>query len=256
MGRATADTVHGARVLVMSEHYVYGRNMDAEPSMASIGALLGTPARASILSALFDGRALTATELAYVAGVSPQTTSSHLAKLVDARWLVAESHGRHRYYRLAGPQIAEALEPLVLIAGHRPVPARGRSPALETLRDARMCYDHLAGRLGVAITDALLRRKQIEPDGRDFRVTKRGIRLLQSLDIDLDRVAAERRVFARQCLDWSEGRPHMAGALGAALATAFLERGWITRPRKGRQVFVSDRGRAAFAKNFALVLPG
>ena len=239
----------------MSEHYVYDRNMDAEPSMASIGALLATPARASILSALFDGRALTATELAYLAGVSPQTTSSHLAKLVDARWLVAEIHGRHRYYRLAGREIAEALEPLVLIAGHRPVPARGRSPALESLRNARMCYDHLAGRLGVAITDALLRQKQIAPDGRDFRVTKRGTRLLRSLDIDPDRLAGERRIFARQCLDWSERRPHMAGALGAALATAFLEQGWITRPHKGRQVFVSDRGTAAFAKIFGLPLP-
>jgi DNA-binding transcriptional ArsR family regulator len=224
--------------------------------MASIGALLGAPARASILSALFDGRALTATELAYVAGVSPQTTSSHLAKLVDARWLVAETHGRHRYYRLAGPEIAETLEPLVLIAGHRPVPARGRSPELETLREARMCYDHLAGRLGVAIADSLLRQRQIEPVGRDFRVTGRGKRLLQSLNIDLTRVAAERRVIARQCLDWSERRPHMSGALGAALATAFLERGWITRPRKGRQVFVSDSGRAALAKTFSLSLSG
>jgi DNA-binding transcriptional ArsR family regulator len=229
--------------------------MDAEPSMASIGALVGVPARANILSALFDGRALTATELSYVAGVSPQTTSSHLAKLVDARLLVAESNGRHRYYRLAGPEIAEALEPLALIVAHKPVPARGRPRELETLRDARMCYDHLAGRLGVTIADALMRQKQLEPVDRDFRVTSRGTRLFQSLGIDLGRVRAERRVFARQCLDWSERRPHLAGALGCAVATAFLERGWIKRARKGRQVFVSDSGRAAIAQFFSLNTP-
>lgn len=223
--------------------------------MASIGALVGAPARANILSALFDGRALTATELAYIAGVSPQTTSSHLAKLVDARLLVAETHGRHRYYRLAGPEIAEALEPLALIVAHRPVPSRGRSRELEALHDARMCYDHLAGRLGVAITDSLIRQKQIEAVDRDFRVTRRGVRLFQELGIDLDRVKAERRVFARQCLDWSERRPHMAGAAAAALAAAFLERGWITRARKGRQVFVSDSGRSAFAQFFPLTFP-
>src|SRR5262245_30589925 len=230
--------------------------MDAEPSMALIGALVGVPARANILSALFDGRALTATELAFVAGVSPQTTSSHLAKLVDARLLIAEVHGRHRYYRLAGPEIAEALEPLALIVAHKPLPARGRPRELETLRDARMCYDHLAGRLGVTITDALMRQGQIAPVDRDFRVTRRGTRLFQSLGIDLGRVRAERRVFARKCLDWSERRPHMAGALGAAMTTAFLERGWIKRASEGRQVFVSQGGRAAFVQLFSISFPG
>lgn len=220
--------------------------------MASIGALVGVPARANILSALFDGRALTATELACAAGVSPQTTSSHLAKLVHAGLLIAEAHGRHRYYRLAGQEIAEALEPLAVIAAHKPVPSRVRTPELETLRDARVCYDHLAGRVGVAITDSLIRQKQIEPVERDYRVTRHGMRLFQELAINVDRLKSERRVFARQCLDWSERRPHMAGALGAALATTFLERGWITRPRKGRQVFVSDSGGRAFARHFQL----
>ena len=224
--------------------------------MARIGALVGVPARAHILSALFDGRALTATELACVAGVSPQTTSSHLAKLLDARLVVAENHGRHRFYRLAGPEIAAALEPLASIVAHEPVAVRGRSRVPETLREARTCYDHLAGRLGVALTDSLRRQKHIEPVGRDFRVTGRGARFLHSLSIDLECARAERRVFARQCLDWSERRPHIAGALGAALTRSFLERGWITRRESGRRVSVSDEGRTAFARLFSLTLPG
>ncbi len=223
--------------------------MDAEPSMATIGALVGVPARASILSALFDGRALTATELACAAGVSPQTTSSHLAKLVAARFLLVEKHGRHRYFRLASAEIAEALEPLSTLAP-KPVPVRGRSPELARLREARMCYDHLAGRLGVAIADALLRQRMIEMTGRDFRVMRAGAILCRKLDIDLNLLQAERRVFARQCLDWSERRPHMSGALGAALAHAFQAQGWIARPRRGRVVYVSDTGRRAFARLF------
>jgi len=227
--------------------------MDAEPSMAAVGALVGVPARANILAALFDGRPLTATELAFVSGVSPQTTSSHLAKLVDAHLIIAETHGRHRYYRLAGPQIAEALEPLALIA-HKPVPMRARSRELETLRDARMCYDHLAGRLGVAVTDALIHQKQIRSNENDFIVTRHGRRLFEELGLDLDRLKGERRAFARQCLDWSERRPHLAGAVGAALTAAFLERGWIGRARRGRQVFVTPSGRRAFAELFSLTL--
>jgi DNA-binding transcriptional ArsR family regulator len=227
--------------------------MDANPSMAVVGALVGVPARANILAALFGGRALTATELACVSGVSPQTTSSHLAKLLDARFIVAETHGRHRYYRLAGPQIAAALAPLASIA-HKPVPLRPRFRQLETLRDARMCYDHLAGRWGVAVTDALICQKQIKSIDGDFRVTRRGRGLFQDLGLDLDRLMAERRVFARQCLDWSERRPHLAGALGAALTAAFLERGWISRAKSGRRILVGPSGRRAFAELFSLTL--
>jgi DNA-binding transcriptional ArsR family regulator len=228
--------------------------MDVKLSMAAVGALVGVPARASILAVLFDGRALTATELAYVAGVSPQTTSSHLAKLLDARLIVAEMHGRHRYYRLAGADIAEALEPLALIA-HKPVPARSRSRELETLRDARMCYDHLAGRLGVAIATALIQQKQLKSVDRDLRVTRSGAGFFQSkLGIDLDRLRSERRIFARECLDWSERQSHLAGALGAALAATFLNRGWITRAKRGRQIIVSQSGKDALADLFSMTL--
>jgi DNA-binding transcriptional ArsR family regulator len=226
--------------------------MDVEPSIAIIGALIGVPARANILGALMDGRAQTATELAYCAGVSPQTASSHLAKLTDAKLLVAERHGRHRYYRLASPAIAEAMEPLTNLVAHRPVPARRRSKPLEELRAARMCYDHLAGGLGVALADAMLAQGYLEPAGRDFRVTAGGGRFLSELGIDLEAVRRQRRVFARQCLDWSERRPHLGGALGAAFAARCLAHKWIRRAPEGRKVVVTSAGCDAFAR----LLPG
>ena len=226
--------------------------MDVEPSIAVIGALIGVPARANILSALMDGRAQTATELAYYAGVSPQTTSSHLAKLTGAKLLVAERHGRHRYYRLADPAVADAIEPLTQLVANRPVPARRKSRALEELRAARMCYDHLAGGLGVALTDSLLAQGHLMPAGRDFRVTAEGERFLAQLGLDLTAVRAQRRIFARQCLDWSERRPHLGGALGAAVAARCLARKWIDRAPEGRKVVLTAAGRRALGA----LLPG
>ncbi|MDH3596500.1 MAG: helix-turn-helix domain-containing protein [Rhodospirillales bacterium] len=226
--------------------------MDVEPSFAIIGALIGVPARANILSALMDGRAQTATELAFHSGVSAQTASSHLAKLTDAKLLVAERHGRHRYYRLASPAVAEAIEPLTNLVAHRPVPARRKSKALEELRTARMCYDHLAGGLGVALTDALLAQGHLVPAGRDFRVTAEGERFLARVGLDLKAVRAQRRIFARQCLDWSERRPHLGGALGAAFAARCLAGKWIRRAPEGRKVVMTPAGRDAFAR----LLPG
>ena len=228
--------------------------MDVEPSIASLGALIAVPARANILSALFDGQALTASELACAARVTPQTTSSHLAQLVAARLLAVERHGRHRYYRLAGPEIADALEPLTLISPHAPVPARGRTLEVQQLREARFCYDHLAGRLGVLVTDAMLERKLLIPQGRDFDLSRRGRTFCEELGIEPARVRARRRAFARQCLDWSERRPHLAGALGAAIARAFVDRQWISKAKAGRRVTVTEAGRAALADRVGVVL--
>ena len=224
--------------------------MDVEPSIAVIGHLIGVPARARILQTLMDGRALTATELAYHAGVSPQTASSHLAKLADAKLIVSLQQGRHRYYKLAGPSVAEALEPLTNLVAHRPVPQRKPSKELERLRSGRLCYDHLAGGLGVALADSLIGRGAIEPNGRDFRVTEAGEELLAALDVDLTALRASRRIFARQCLDWSERRPHVGGALGAAIAASMIKRGWLGRERKGRRVWVTKAGRPEIAKLF------
>ncbi len=226
--------------------------MDVEPSIAGVGALIGVPARANILGALMDGRALTATELARCAGVSPQTNSSHLAKLTDAKLLVAERHGRHRYYRLADPAIADAIEPLTHLVADQPVPVRRRSKALEELRAARMCYDPSAGGLGVALTDGLLTQGHLVSAGRDFHVTASGERFLAELGLDLPVIRAQRRIFAHQCLDWSERRPHLGGALGAALAARCLARKWIRRAPEGRKVVVTSAGRRALEA----LLPG
>lgn len=224
--------------------------MDVEPSFAVIGHLIGVPARAQMLRALMDGRALTATELAYRANVTPQTASSHLAKLAQANLVLAERHGRHRYYRLASPAVSDALEPLTNLVTDKPVPARKPSKELTRLRDARLCYDHLAGALGVALTDDLLHRRALKPEGRDFALTARGESLLGELGIDAGQVRSQRRAFARQCLDWSERRPHLGGALGAALAARLLGLGWIKREKQGRQVWLTDQGRAEIGQRF------
>jgi DNA-binding transcriptional ArsR family regulator len=219
--------------------------MDVTPSFASIGALLGVPARANILASLIDGRALTATELAIAAGVSPQTTSSHLAKLVDAGLILAEKHGRHRFYRLADPHIADILEPLGELTKHRPVPERRKSRTPADLRPARICYDHLAGAAGVQVTDGLLNKGFLAALGRDFRVTDGGAAFFAEMGVDLQALARTRRVFARQCLDWSERRPHLGGALGAAVCARFLSEGWVKRTRVPRQIVVLDGGKNA-----------
>jgi DNA-binding transcriptional ArsR family regulator len=222
--------------------------MDAEPSIAGIGALLGSPARTAMLSALMDGRALTATELAYHARITPQTASSHLAKLTDARLLVVARQGRHRYYSLASPRIAEVLEPLTTIVAHAPVPHRKPSKELLRLRDARLCYDHLAGRLGVALADALQDSGCLAQADRDFTLTRAGEKLFDQLAIDLEAVRRQRRLFARACIDWSERRPHLGGALGAALAGRLLELKWIRREPRGRRVTMTESGAAELQK--------
>ena len=226
--------------------------MDVEPSFASVGALLGDPARANILNALMDGRAQTATELSFHAGVSPQTTSAHLAKLTGAGFLAVEVSGRYRHYRLASPAIAELLESLTPFAAQRPVPERRRSRELVRLRDARMCYDHLAGRLGVGLTAAMVARGYLEPAARDYGLTDAGRTFLRDLGVDVERLKRQRRSFARRCLDWSERLPHVGGAVGAAFAARCAELGWIAREPRGRRVHVTGAGAIALAR----ILPG
>ncbi len=230
----------------MQKRFAYRRNMIAEPSTAIAAALIGVPARANILAALMDGRALTASELAYHAGVSPQTTSSHLAKLADAKLIVVEKQGRHRYYRLAGAAVAEALELLALIVPQRPVPPRRRSRKVEETRAARFCYDHLAGALGTGLTEAMQSKGLLAPGVQDFEVTGAGAAFFRELGLEPEKLLRLRRAFARQCLDWSERRPHLAGSLGAGFADIALKRGWIRRAKEGRRVFVTPDGQAAF----------
>ncbi|WP_374302914.1 ArsR/SmtB family transcription factor [Ferrovibrio sp.] len=230
----------------------------SEPHVAKIAALIGDPARANILKALMDGRARTAKELAHAAGVSPQTTSGHLAKLVDGELLAMAKQGRHRYFHLANTLVAEALESLMALAGERPVPKHHHQARIAAdLRAARTCYDHLAGKLGVLLFDRMVARGCILPagDADDFVVSAEGRRLFARLNIDIDALAVKtgrRRHFARACLDWSERSPHLAGALGAALAECCFDRGWLQRRKESRAVTLTPAGTKALAELFDL----
>jgi DNA-binding transcriptional ArsR family regulator len=228
--------------------------MSVEPDVASIAALIGEPARASILGALLNGQAIPAGELAARAHISPQTASAHLAKLVEGAILDVRAVGRRRYYRIANPHVGAALEALAVIAPSPRSRTLGESEQVKALRFARTCYDHLAGTLGVALTDALLDEGMLTRHDETFEATERGSLLLAKWDTQPERLNRGGRVFARPCLDWSERRDHLAGALGAAIAATFFARGWIVRRRSGRAVRLTDEGRRALQRDLGLAL--
>lgn len=217
--------------------------MDA--NIASPAALIGDPVRAAMLQALQDGRAQPAGALAWAAGVTAQAASNHLSKLVEGGLLRVEREGRHRYYRLASPEVAHAIEALSAIAA----PVRSlevpRSPKARALRDARCCYGHLAGRLGVKVADALVARGLLTPaDDKLYEIPDQGRAWFGELGIDVAILASPRGV-ARQCLDWTERRHHLAGPLGVRLLATMSERGWLVLEAKGRAVRLTPEGTVA-----------
>lgn len=220
------------------------------PPIAAVGALIGDPARALMLSALMDGRARTASELAGEAGVTRQTASAHLAKLTGRGLLTLECQGRHRYFRLNGPDVASALETLMVLGD------RGGQKKLERTtspeRDARTCYDHLAGRLGVALLDSLCANGHLGIAGSQVTLSSSGEVLFEKLAIDLGILERRRRVFARMCLDWSERRNHLAGSLGQALLECFLVNDWIRRRQDSRAVTITTKGHRGFRRVFGI----
>jgi DNA-binding transcriptional ArsR family regulator len=214
-----------------------------EPDVATVAALLGEPSRAAMCLALMDGCALPAGELASRARVSPQTASNHLDKLVRGRVLAVEQQGRWRYYRLRGEDVASAVEALAVIAPPRSGTATARQHPVGPLRDARTCYGHFAGRLGVALTDALLRQTWIERDGREYRVTAHGADRFRAFGIDAARLRRGRRGVAYACLDWTERRHHMAGPLATEIVRLAFARGWVRRLANTRAVRLTAVGR-------------
>jgi DNA-binding transcriptional ArsR family regulator len=220
--------------------------------LAETAALIGDPARAAMLYALMDGRAFTAGELAQVAGITPQTASGHLAQLVTAGMLAVEPQGRHRYFRIASAEIGAILEGLMLVTADRVERLPRPGPRDPALRRARICYDHLAGELGVALFGSLASAGHISlsPDGAVL--TGGGTELLDRLGIWLPE---SRRPACRPCLDWSERRHHLAGQVGAAICTAALARGWVRRREGTRTLDITPTGTRAFADSFGARLP-
>jgi DNA-binding transcriptional ArsR family regulator len=220
--------------------------------------LLSDPARLAMLWALSDGRALPAGELAAAAHIRPSTASGHLARLVGGGLLAAERHGRHRYYRLAGESIVAALEALAVAAPPVPVRSPKQAHAVQRLRLARSCYDHLAGALGVGLTDALVSVGALRLVGLEYHLTDDGGARLRALGLDVDAMARlaerRRRALARACLDWSERRYHVAGVLGAALLTRLLELQWLEPTSAGRALRVTAPGRRALREEFGVVV--
>lgn len=227
---------------------------DSQPSIAEVAALVGNPARANILMALLDGRALTATELAFAAGVAPQTASGHLNKMAEARLLVLTKQGRFAYYRLASPLIGRMLEGIMAVAADGPPRFRPRWRGDEALRTARSCYDHLAGRLAVSLADVLTTRNHVALDADGGLVTPAGEEFFLGFGLDLGALSHARRAFCRPCLDWSERRLHLAGAVGAALARRCFELGWIMRQRDTRALRIMPKGQRGFAEIFDIDL--
>jgi DNA-binding transcriptional ArsR family regulator len=216
------------------------------PNISRIAALLGERARADALTALITDRALTATELAAIAGVTKQTMSAHLSKLLDAALVEVDQQGRHRYFRLANEDVARLLESLMGVAFRTGAVRLILSPREPALRKARICYDHLAGELGVLAYEALLRDGVIEVSKKGLRLTESGAQWFTRIGVDTGAVARQRRTFCRPCMDWSERRHHLAGSLGAAMLTRFCDLGWALRDKKSRAIHFTPTGARKF----------
>lgn len=223
--------------------------MKEGPSIAGIAALIGDPARANMLTALMDGRALTVSELAEAAGVGLPTASGHLARLDQAGLVTARKQGRHRYFQVSGPDVAEVIENLMGLAERTGATRVRTGPRDTALRVARVCYDHLAGERGVALMQHLQSRHVITT-GETPEVTTEGRAFLAGIGIDMGALGSARRPLCRLCLDWSERKSHLGGALGAAILDHIVAAGWAERG-EGRVIRFHPRGAAAFDRAFA-----
>lgn len=228
------------------------RGMKEGPDITRIAALIGDPTRASMLGVLMGGKALTSGELAKEAGVSPATASGHLAQLCAADLIWVRRQGRHRYYALSGSEVAEVLEVLSGLAAMRGHLRTRPGPKDPALRQARVCYDHLAGALAVRVFDSMAQRGFLTVDRDNIALSEPGAGFVESLGIDLSLLGARPRPLCRVCVDWSERRSHLGGAVGAALLQCFTSAGWITRCRDSRAVQFSPTGALALAARFPL----
>ncbi|MDG1971531.1 MAG: winged helix-turn-helix domain-containing protein [Paracoccaceae bacterium] len=222
------------------------------PDIARIGALIGDPARANMLTALMSGKALTATELAAEAGVTAQTASAHLSKLAEAGLTEGRKQGRHRYFTLADDEVGAVLEAVMGLAAKRGHLRTRTGPKDPALREARVCYNHLAGEMGVRLYDSMLASGGLQTAGEDILLTDKGDAFAREFGVDLDNLNTTRRPMCRPCLDWSARRTHLAGALGQALLTRITDLGWAKREPESRIIAFSTSGKKAFESAFPL----
>lgn len=223
------------------------------PYIAEAASLIGDPARANMLAALVGGHAMTATELGLSAGVAASTASGHLAKLLEGRLVSVTSTGRHRYFRLASPGVARVLEDLMALATDGPPRHRPKSRCDDAMARARTCYDHLAGKLGVALADSMMSRGLIVLSDDGGLITDAGGHFLSDLGVELQ-TKKVRRTLCRPCLDWSERRWHVGGAVGAALADRCFALGWTERRSDSRAITITAAGERAFDELFGVRL--
>ena len=221
-------------------------------SMVAAAMLIGDHTRARMLTALMGGRALTATELADAAGITKQTGSTHLRRLLDARFVAMEAHGRHRYFRIADEEVAQILEGFMSFSVRSGARAHATGPKDPALRKARVCYDHLAGELGVLLYASLLQRQAFDFNDATVALSAAGERLICELGIDARLIRSQKRASCRICMDWSERQHHLAGAVGAALLARVIELGWAVRDRSSRAIHFRPHGERSFRECFHL----
>ncbi|MCG8494382.1 MAG: metalloregulator ArsR/SmtB family transcription factor [Sneathiellales bacterium] len=226
--------------------------MKEGPDIAYIGSLIGDPARANMLTALLCGKALTASELAKEAGITPQTASSHLRQLQEGKMLIQRKQGRHRYFALADEDVGDLLESLLGYAMQKGLTRVRTGPKDPILRHSRVCYNHLAGEKAVQLFDSLVKREFLKGDPNHVELTRSGRIFVEDLGIDLAVLEKKRRPLCKSCLDWSERRSHLSGSLGSAFLDLFYSEGWATREGSSRIVTFTPKGKKAFNELFSL----
>lgn len=225
-----------------------------ENQFKEIAALIGDPTRAVIMWTLLDGKAFTATELAIVVNTSPQNISMHLAKLVQSDLLCVEKQGRHKYYRFSNKEIAYAIEAMANLIPHSTIPKKNIAEKHSPIKHCRTCYDHLAGKIGVALTDSLLEQKIIVDNNNVFEISHKGEKWFSDFGINVDEVKKQRRLFLKPCLDWSERRNHIAGSLATSIFDKMVSNDWLRKTNHSRAIIITGKGEKELYEYFKIVL--
>lgn len=225
-----------------------------ENQFKQIAALIGDPTRAIIMWTLLDGKAFTATELAIIANTSPQNISMHLAKLVQSDLLCVEKQGRHKYYRFSNKEIAYAIEAMANLIPHSTIPKKNIAEKYSPIKHCRTCYDHLAGKIGVALSESLLEQKIIVDNNNVFEIGPKGEKWFSDFGINVDEVKKQRRLFLKPCLDWSERRNHIAGSLATSLLDKMLSNDWLRKTNHSRAISITGKGEKELYEYFKIVL--